>query len=55
MDKVRFFSVTANEYRNAGKEGERVIHFGGKNSTVVSPGDVFVIMTPGGGGFGQHE
>eukprot|EP01127_Copromyxa_protea_P008382 TRINITY_DN1923_c0_g1_i3.p1 TRINITY_DN1923_c0_g1~~TRINITY_DN1923_c0_g1_i3.p1 ORF type:complete len:299 (-),score=69.68 TRINITY_DN1923_c0_g1_i3:96-992(-) len=40
--------------RNPGTPEERIIHFGSKNSTVASPGDVFVIATPGGGGYGQQ-
>ncbi|KAJ3296893.1 hypothetical protein HK104_001044 [Borealophlyctis nickersoniae] len=36
-----------------GNGGERVLNFGGKNATVVHPGDRFRIETPGGGGWGK--
>ncbi|KAJ3045838.1 hypothetical protein HDV00_006102 [Rhizophlyctis rosea] len=34
---------------------ERVLNFGGKNSTIVKPGDRIRIETPGGGGWGKAE
>eukprot|EP01126_Amoeba_proteus_P056777 TRINITY_DN7182_c0_g1_i5.p1 TRINITY_DN7182_c0_g1~~TRINITY_DN7182_c0_g1_i5.p1 ORF type:complete len:108 (-),score=29.49 TRINITY_DN7182_c0_g1_i5:132-455(-) len=39
--------------RNQGTENEKIIHLGGKNSVFVHPGDTFVVMTPGGGGYGK--
>ena len=36
----------------AGGAGGRVLNVGGKRTFQVGPGDVFVVATPGGGGFG---
>ncbi|XP_048142289.1 5-oxoprolinase isoform X1 [Corvus hawaiiensis] len=33
----------------------RLINLGGKSSVSVEPGDVFRLLTPGGGGFGPPE
>jgi len=31
------------------------VNLGGKNSTVVKPGDIFRLLTPGGGGYGYES
>nr|XP_041570077.1 5-oxoprolinase-like [Taeniopygia guttata] len=33
----------------------RLINLGGKSSVSVEPGDIFCLLTPGGGGFGPPE
>lgn len=39
---------------NAKAPKYRVINLGGKNSTIVYKGDIFRILTPGGGGWGSR-
>ncbi|KAI8620425.1 Hydantoinase B/oxoprolinase-domain-containing protein [Chytriomyces sp. MP71] len=34
------------------RKGQKAVNFGGKNATLVHPGDVITILTPGGGGYG---
>ncbi|XP_073650386.1 5-oxoprolinase isoform X4 [Tursiops truncatus] len=37
------------------RKGGRTVNLGGKTSVLVSPGDVFCLHTPGGGGYGDPE
>uniref|UniRef100_A0A6B2KY66 Hydantoinase B/oxoprolinase domain-containing protein n=1 Tax=Arcella intermedia TaxID=1963864 RepID=A0A6B2KY66_9EUKA len=43
-------------YQNFGKNNQKIINIGGKNTVNVDVGDVIEIRTPGGGGYGSiHE